>query len=115
MQRECAKCERLLFDRKVAKLKQTNIKRWWHDIKGLSGVRCYNNWTQQMRSDQQPSIDAFANRFNRLFKPKESPRPDPISRTVWKEFAFELSPIIMDIYNASMIQGYVPEPFKRWM
>ena len=112
MQRECAKCERLLFDRKVAKLKQTNIKRWWHDIKGLSGVRCYNNWTQQMRSDQQPSIDAFANTFNRLFKPKESSGPDPISRTVWKEFAFELSPIIMDIYNASMIQGYVPEPFR---
>lgn len=112
MHRECAKCERLLFDRKVAKLKQTNIKRWWHDIKGLSGVRCYNNWTQQMRSDQQPSIDAFANTFNRLFKPKESSGPDPISRTVWKEFAFELSPIIMDIYNASMIKGYVPEPFR---
>ena len=42
-----------------------------------------------MRSDQLPSIDAFVNRFNRLFKPKESSGPDPISRTVWKEFAFE--------------------------
>ena len=38
--------------------------------------------------------------------------PDPISRTVWKEIAFELSPVIMYIYNASMIQGYVSEPFK---
>jgi len=58
-----------------------------------------------MRSDQLPSIDAFVNRFNRLFKPKESSGLDPISRTVWKEFAFELSSIIMDIYNASIIQG----------
>ena len=46
----------------------------------------------------------------RLIKNKPS-GPDPIPGTAWKEFAFALSPtIIMDIYNASMIQGYVPNP-----
>lgn len=32
---------------------------------------------------------------------------------VWKEFSFELSPIAMGIYNASLIQGYVPDPLKQ--
>ena len=49
----------------------------------------------------------------RLVKPNKSSGPDPIPETVWKEFAFELSPIIMDIYNASRIQVYAPEPLKR--
>ena len=105
-----------------------------------------------MQSDQLPSIDALANRFNtflvsltanftplvvqplgsfftvpeyflvdnftvyksmRLVKPHKSSGPHPIPGTVWKEFAFELSSIIMDIYNASIIQGYVPEHIKR--
>ena len=50
--------------------------------------------------------------FIPLGLPKSS-GPGPIPGTVWKEFAFELSPIIMDIYNASMIQCSVPEPLKR--
>ena len=49
----------------------------------------------------------------RLVKPHKSSGPHPIPGTVWKEFAFELSSIIMDIYNASIIQGYVPEHIKR--
>ena len=104
-----------------------------------------------MLSDQLPSIDALANRFNtfldslmanfaplvvqppgsfvtvpehflvgnftvykslRLVKLKKSSGPDPIPGTVWKEFAFELLPIIMDIYNASIIEGYVPKPLR---
>ena len=40
MQKECAKCKKLFFYSKVAQLKQTNIKWWWDEIKGLSGVRC---------------------------------------------------------------------------
>ena len=49
----------------------------------------------------------------RLIEPIKSFGPGPIPGTVWKEFAFEISPISMDIYNASMIPGYVPEPLKQ--
>ena len=105
-----------------------------------------------MLSDQLPSIDALANRFNtfldsltanftplvvqprdsffmvpehflvdnftvykslRLVKPLKSSGPHPIPGTVWEEFAFERSFIAMDIYNAAIIHGCVPEPFKR--
>ena len=45
-------------------LKETNIKGWWDEIKGLSEVRCTNNCTQQMLSDQLPSFDALEDRFN---------------------------------------------------
>ena len=39
--------------------------------------------------------------------------PDPIPGKVWEEFAFELSPVITNTYNASMVQGYVPVPLKQ--
>ena len=46
-------------------------------------------------------------------KPNKSFGPERIPGTVWKEFDFELSPISMAIYNASMIQSYVPERLKQ--
>ena len=48
-----------------------------------------------------------------LVKPNKSFGPERIPGTVWKEFDFELSPISMAIYNASMIQSYVPERLKQ--
>ena len=152
VQRECIKCKKSFYDRKVAKLKHTNIKRWWDEVKGLGGVRCAESWVQQMLSDQLPSVEALANRFNeflgsltaeftplpsqppgqffsvpdyllvdnytvykslRQIKSNKSAGPDPIPGRVWKEFAMELSPIVMDIYNASMSQGYVPQRIKQ--
>ncbi|CAB3988217.1 Hypothetical predicted protein [Paramuricea clavata] len=38
--------------------------------------------------------------------------PDYIPNTVLKEFAHELAPIIKDIYNQSMKEGYIPELLK---
>ena len=49
----------------------------------------------------------------RQIKSNKSAGPDPIPGRVWKEFAMELSPIVMDIYNASMSQGYVPQRIKQ--
>ena len=50
-----------------------------------------------------------------LVKPNKSFGPERIPGTVWKEFDFELSPISMAIYNASMIQSYVPERIKQML
>ena len=43
----------------------------------------------------------------------QSPGPDGIHIVVWKEFAFELSPALADIYNSSLEQGYFPTQLKR--
>ena len=39
--------------------------------------------------------------------------PDMIPNRVFKEFAPELAPLIMDIYNCSLREGYVPDLLKR--
>ena len=46
-------------------------------------------------------------------KTKKSPGPDEIPNVVWKEFAFELSPALADIYNSSLGQGYFPTQLKQ--
>ena len=46
-------------------------------------------------------------------KTKKSPGPDGIPIVVWKEFAFELSPALADIYNSSLEQGYFPTQLKQ--
>ena len=56
--------QKVFFDSKVAKCKQTNIKRWWDLIRGLSEERCTNNCTQKLLCNQLPSFDALADRFN---------------------------------------------------
>ena len=49
----------------------------------------------------------------RALKVKKSPGPELIPNIVWKEFAFELSPVLGDIYNFSLEQGYVPAQLKH--
>ena len=39
--------------------------------------------------------------------------PDMITNRVLKDFAPELAPLIMDIYNCSLKEGYVPDLPKR--
>ena len=46
-------------------------------------------------------------------KVKKSPCPELIPNIVWKEFAFELAPVLADIYNSSLEQGYVPAQLKQ--
>ena len=46
-------------------------------------------------------------------KTKKSPGPDEIPNVVWKEFAFELSPVLADIYNSSLEQGYFPAQLSK--
>ena len=143
VQKERENCKKCFYDRKVAKLKQTNVRRWWKEIKGLTGLRCSESWVQQMLGDQLESTELLANSFNTLLagltadfvslpqiipcsffpvpehllvdtrmvykalrgiKSNKSGGPDPIPGKVWKEFAFQLSPVVTNIYNASMVQ-----------
>ncbi|CAB4038353.1 RNA-directed DNA polymerase from mobile element jockey, partial [Paramuricea clavata] len=47
------------------------------------------------------------------FKVTKSPGPYNIPNKILKTFAFELAPVVTDIYNASMVQGNFPQQLKR--
>ena len=49
---------------KLLNLKQTNVRRWWKAIKGLTGLRCSESWVQQMLEDHLESTEVLANSFN---------------------------------------------------
>ena len=46
-------------------------------------------------------------------KVKKSSGPELIPKIVGKEFAFELSPVLADIHNSSLEQGYVRAQLKQ--
>jgi hypothetical protein len=43
----------------------------------------------------------------RKIKTNKSPGPDLIPNKILKMFAFELAPVIADVYNSSLSQGVV--------
>ena len=49
----------------------------------------------------------------RCIKLKKSAGPDPVPNLVWKEFAFELSPVACNLYNSSLTVGYIPDILKE--
>ena len=53
--------------------------------------------------------------FNALsqIRTNKSPGLDPIPNRVWKEFAFELAPIVKELYNSSLSESYVPDFLKQ--
>ena len=49
----------------------------------------------------------------RSIKVKKSPGPDKILNRIWKEFAFELAPVVRDLYNSSLVEGVVSCAWKQ--
>jgi hypothetical protein len=49
----------------------------------------------------------------RKVKTTKSPGPDMFQNKILKTFAFELAPVISDIFNSSMTQGTFPKALKR--
>ena len=49
----------------------------------------------------------------RQIKLNKSPGPDIVPNKIWKEFAWELAPVLSDIYNTSLRQGLVPSQLKE--
>ena len=65
VERECKTCKRRFYENKVVALKDCNLKRWWKEVKGLTGQRSVSdNWVFQMLDDEFPTPDALADRFN---------------------------------------------------
>ena len=49
----------------------------------------------------------------RNIKVKKSPGPETIPNVIWKDFAFELCPVISDLYNASLEEDFIPDKLKE--
>ena len=49
----------------------------------------------------------------RCMKLKKSAGPDSFLNLVWKAFAFELSPVVCNLYNSLLTVGYVPDLLKE--
>ena len=46
-------------------------------------------------------------------KTNKSSGPDPFPCKIWKESAVELAPVVRDIYNASLVQGFILSQLKQ--
>ena len=151
-------CKKNYYNSKVRNLKETNISRWWKEVKSLSGVSCNDDeWFHQLidESTADPTtslcdqINAFFTSLTSDFTPlssqnvtelfvddsripaelfvtpteasialssikvRKSVGPDLIPNIILKEFAIELAPIVADIYNASLREGYIPSLLKQ--
>ena len=49
----------------------------------------------------------------RSIKSKKSAVPDPVTSVIWKDFAFELAPVISDLYNSLLREGCLPDDVKE--
>lgn len=129
-------------------LKDSNISRWWLEVKGLTGQRALTDWVTQLLDEDTPTPAALEEKFNsflsaltshftpldttladldlnldvpreflvdvsscynalRQVKDNKSPVPSAVPNKIWKEFASELVPVVTDIYNASLGQGFI--------
>ena len=54
VQREIGKCKSKYFNSKVSSLKDTNVSRWWTEIKSLSGQNSKSEWWYQLLDNDTP-------------------------------------------------------------
>ena len=64
VQRACTDCKQKFYDSKVASLKESNISRWWRELKGLTGQIARTDWVTQFIDEDTPSPAALAEKFN---------------------------------------------------
>ena len=150
VQREVKSAKHYYYKHKVCDLEQSNGKKWWKQIKCLTGQDIQQEWFHQFLDDNCPDTKSLADKVNDFFlslregfaplpysepttqfvppellvtekevldslsslKVAKAIGPDKIPNKVLKEFAPELAPVIKNIYNRSMKEGYVPELLK---
>ena len=143
----------LYYNGKINDLAQSNAKKWWQQIKSLTGQLAPNKqaWYHQFLNDGISDTADLASKINDFFVSitehfdpllpvKSSPNvipnelfvservvlsdlsklatnkaigPDGICNRLLKEFAPEFVPIIKDIYNQSLREGFLPDSLKR--
>ena len=64
VQEEVRNCKRAFDSTKVASLKDTNISRWWSEVKSLGGLSSSSEWWHQLLNSGTPSVAALCDQFN---------------------------------------------------
>ena len=64
VQDECRICKWNYYNNKVAALKDTNVQRWWKEIKGITGQKNLHDWYYQMLNDTITSPAVLGQLFN---------------------------------------------------
>ncbi|XP_048590629.1 uncharacterized protein LOC125573855 [Nematostella vectensis] len=153
-------CKRSFYQSKVKKLKDTNKRKWWREVKNQDKKQktgqsiSQGEWYSQLIGESSiASIDNLYKKINELFVqltsdfrtllPKDvtaivvpdvpghflvssyeaykslrgiltnkAPGPDGIPALILKMFAFELSPIVAELYNTSLKEGHFPGLLK---
>ena len=145
--------KRSYYDSKVEGLAETNPKKWWQDIKSLTGQDFFSKqeWHHQLLNVTINSpvllaaqINDFFTSITHEFEPltqvqtppnviswdllvsleevtsdllklptQKAVGPDGISNKLLKEFVPEQAPLIQDIYNQSLWEGFVPDTLKQ--
>ena len=100
VQEACSKCKKRFYENKVSGLQDSNLSRWWKDIKELGDLSCPGGWSSQLIGGKIPDEATQALKFNEFlgsltahFRPLEplSPVFGPVlahlyvsERTVYK-------------------------------
>jgi hypothetical protein len=119
VQQEVKTARKRFYHQSVKKLKNTNPARWWKEIKSVGGLSSQQCWHHQLLSDDNPNCADLAESYNDfLYIVGLTAHFEPLARCHQIEetevtFAFELAPVLSDIYNSSMLQGTFPEKLKR--
>ena len=64
VQEECSKCKKRFYENKVSGLQDSNISRWWKDIKDLGGLSVSGDWSSQLIGSDIPDKATLALKFN---------------------------------------------------
>ena len=125
VQREIKAAKKHYYENRVADVEQTNPRKWWKQIKSLTGKGIQNEWYHQFLEGTK-NTEFLANRIpvELLVTEEEvyqsllsidtikAVGPDDIPNKLLKDFSFELAPVIKDIYNQSLKKAYVPTLLK---
>ncbi|CAB4017929.1 RNA-directed DNA polymerase from mobile element jockey [Paramuricea clavata] len=102
------KCKESYYKSKVRNLKVTDASKWWRE----DDVSNYSTGDSGIADDLLASTGEVY-KFLCSLKTGKAPGPDGIPNVILKTFAFELAPVIADIYNSSLRDAYLPPLLKR--
>ena len=64
VQKEVRNCKRSYYSSKVSSLKETNLSKWWTEVKAIGGLSDRSEWWHQLIDCATPTIDALCEKFN---------------------------------------------------
>ena len=64
VQKEVRNCKRFYYRSKVSSLNETNLLKWWTEVKAIGGLSVRSEWWHQLIDCATPTIFALCEKFN---------------------------------------------------